>query len=558
VSRPYRRAIRQVDQLIDAGNSLSGNEPNCGFLNLGDGTFATVSALSGIDFPDDARALALTDWDGDGDLDVWVSNRTAPMLRFLRNEAPAGRSLMVRLEGLDASRDAAGARVEVRLHGAPDRPLVRTVKLGEGYLGQGSRWLHFGLGGEPVIDSVRVRWPGGRTDALRGVRADTAVTFTQGDAFPVSAPLKKPGPAGAAAPLAPEAPSLAGAVTLFHPLPFPSLPSERPDGTAWTVDDTAGPTLVNVFASWCPDCTSELEEWSASADAFRQAGVSPVVLSADGRDSRHDTTPQDAWKWLKAKGVPFAAGVLTDEAFRRLTRAHQQAFGAIVNLPIPTSFLLDGHGRLAAVYRGPVQATRVLADVAALEKAGPGASQSTALPFRGRWLQEPDPPDPAFWVNDLAAAGAWDETLHFFARHRDTLRRHRDFVLMAGALGGKLAEAGRHQPAIACYREALAKSPDHPDILNNLASLLATAPDPSLRRPKEAVDLATKATQLTGGSSASLLDTLASAHAAAGDFQAAAAAATRALELARKQPDQASLIPALEKALAAYREGRLP
>ena len=98
--RTYRESIRRVDQLMDSGNSFSGREPNCAFLNLGDGTFATVSALSGFDFPDDARAIALSDWDGDGDLDAWITNRTAPMLRFLRNDTPSSkRSLLLRLEG---------------------------------------------------------------------------------------------------------------------------------------------------------------------------------------------------------------------------------------------------------------------------------------------------------------------------------------------------------------------------------------------------------------------------------------------------------------------------
>ena len=52
--------------------------------------FANVSAVSGIDFPEDGRALCLVDWDHDGDLDFWLSNRTAPQLRFLRNDNAGG------------------------------------------------------------------------------------------------------------------------------------------------------------------------------------------------------------------------------------------------------------------------------------------------------------------------------------------------------------------------------------------------------------------------------------------------------------------------------------
>ena len=548
-----------MDQLIDAGVSFSGREPNCAFLNLGDNTFATVSALTGIDFPDDARAIALTDWDGDGDLDAWVTNRTAPTLRFLRNDTRNGRALTVRLAGLEANRDAAGARVEVRLADAPDRPVVRTVKLGEGFLGQSSRALHFGLGKADVVASLRVAWPGGAVDSLTNIPAGSAVTLTQGDRFPETSPLAARSTPEPASPLAEEPTALAGAVTLFHPVPFPSLPSTLPDGTPWQVDDTSGPVLVNLFASWCPDCAEELREWTAAADAFQKAGLKPVLLCADGRAEGRNSSPQDAWPWLHRLGVPFPAGTLTEEAFRRLVKTHQSVFGAVVDLPVPTSFLLDGRGHLAAVYRGRVPVTRILTDATAAVKNDATARTAAALPFPGRWLVAPDPPDPSLWLNDHAAAGAWDEALAFLARHRDALRRHRSHAAITATIADRLAAAGRQSDAIAMWREALTATPDDPAALNNLADLLANAADPALRRPAEAVALATKAVaRADAARAAAFLDTLAAAHAAAGDFKAAADTAARALDAARRQSAAAGLIPGITRALEAYRSGRRP
>ena len=548
-----------MDGLIDSGVSFSGNEPNCAFLNLGDNTFATVSALSGFDFPDDARAIALTDWDGDGDLDAWVTNRTAPTLRFLRNDTRKGRALTVRLAGLDANRDAAGARVELRLADAPDRPVVRTVKLGEGFLGQNSRALHFGLGEADAVASLRIAWPGGGTDSLTNIPANSVVTLTQGDRFPESSPFAARSAPEAASPLAADPPALAGAVTLFHPAPFPSLPSERPDGTPWQVDDTSGPVLVNLFASWCPDCAEELREWTAAADAFQRAGLKPVLLCADGRAAGRKSSPRDAWPWLQRLGIPFTAGTLTEEAFRRLVKSHQSIFGAVIDLPVPTSFLLDGRGRLAAVYRGRVPVARILADAAAAVKNDDAARSAAALPFPGRWLVTPEPPDPSLWLNDHAAAGAWDEALAFLARHREALRRHRSYAAITATIADRLAAAKRQGEAIAMWREALTATPDDPAALNNLADLLANAADPALRRPAEAVALASKAVaRADAASAAAFLDTLAAAHAAAGDFKSAADTAARALDAARRQPAAAGLVPGITRALEAYRSGRRP
>lgn len=244
--------------------------------------------------------------------------------------------------------------------------------------------------------------------------------------------------------------------------------------------------------------------------------------------------------------------MLTDEAFRRLTAAHRQLFGAIVNLPIPTSFLLDGKGRLAAVYRGPVSIERVLADVALADDKRAAA----ALPYAGQWLQPPDAPDPSFWLNDLVAQQSWDEAIAFFQRHLAALRPHKDFAVMAAALSEKLASAGRHAAAMAACEASLAKA-EAPAVLNNLASLLATAPDKSLRQPARAIVLAEKANNLTGDKVAAILDTLAAAHAAVGQFKSAAATAARALTLARAAGEVA-LISSLEKSHAAYAAGHEP
>src|SRR4029450_6779135 len=88
----YKMAYAAISELLFAGHSLSGHERNSLFLNTGPGPngrprrVATASLSTGFGFDDDSRAVGIVDWDDDGDLDVWISNRTAPRLRFLKNE----------------------------------------------------------------------------------------------------------------------------------------------------------------------------------------------------------------------------------------------------------------------------------------------------------------------------------------------------------------------------------------------------------------------------------------------------------------------------------------
>jgi tetratricopeptide (TPR) repeat protein len=98
------------------------------------------------------------------------------------------------------------------------------------------------------------------------------------------------------------------------------------------------------------------------------------------------------------------------------------------------------------------------------------------------------------------------------------------------------------------YEKALRIEPDSPGAGNDLAWLLATCGDAQFRDPPRAVELATRACDLTQHQSADLLDTLAAAHAAAGDFDAAVSRAEQALARAGANPP-----PALAERLALYR-----
>ena len=148
--------------------------------------------VSGIDFPDDGRGLAVVDWDHDGDLDLWLSNRSAPRIRFLRNNSTgANQSLMLHLigNGTTTNRDAIGARVEVTTTGEntdDDSHLkrIKTLRAGEGFLSQSSKWVGIGLGTAAGIEKVTVRWPGGSTETFTGVEPGGRYTLEQGSGEP--------------------------------------------------------------------------------------------------------------------------------------------------------------------------------------------------------------------------------------------------------------------------------------------------------------------------------------------------------------------------------------
>jgi tetratricopeptide (TPR) repeat protein len=101
------------------------------------------------------------------------------------------------------------------------------------------------------------------------------------------------------------------------------------------------------------------------------------------------------------------------------------------------------------------------------------------------------------------------------------------------------------------FDEALRLRPDWAAALKEYAWMLATHPDPAVRNPQRAIDLASRGVALTRRQQPALLDALGAAYAAAGRFDDATASARAALELlARADPE--AIAAAVAKRLAAY------
>ena len=121
------------------------------------------------------------------------------------------------------------------------------------------------------------------------------------------------------------------------------------------------------------------------------------------------------------------------------------------------------------------------------------------------------------------------------------------------ARGDAYLSVGKHREAIADFEEALKKESDNPGLLNNLAWVLATSPDDELRDGKRALELATKACELTDYKQAHILSTLASAYAELGDFEKARDWSEKAVAAADKESEQ---YEHLVKELESYKQNK--
>jgi tetratricopeptide (TPR) repeat protein len=99
------------------------------------------------------------------------------------------------------------------------------------------------------------------------------------------------------------------------------------------------------------------------------------------------------------------------------------------------------------------------------------------------------------------------------------------------ARGDALLSFGQHADAVSDYNKALELNKEDSGLLNNLAWVLATSPEDNLRDGARAIELATKACELTEYKQAHILSTLASGYAETGDFETAIKWSTKAVEI---------------------------
>ena len=135
-------------------------------------------------------------------------------------------------------------------------------------------------------------------------------------------------------------------------------------------------------------------------------------------------------------------------------------------------------------------------------------------------------------ANLLMNLGRLDEAVIHFER---TVTLDPGFSHARYEYGLILQRQGNFTAAVEQFQEIVDRDPKHVAALNNLAWLLATCPENTVRNGNRAVEAGITAERLSGGKVPEILDTLAAAYAEAGNFSNAVATIKTAQALAASQ-----------------------
>lgn len=170
--------------LANGGPQMARLEPNVLFRNLGDGTFADITATAGTGSLGKGHGATFADFDRDGDLDLYAGlgghyDADTWANALYRNDGPAQHYLSIELVGTQANRSAIGTRVAAFAAG---RTIRAQRQSGFGFGSSNEPLLHLGLGSATRVDSLHVLWPGHARQRFFDLPVDCRIRIAQREA----------------------------------------------------------------------------------------------------------------------------------------------------------------------------------------------------------------------------------------------------------------------------------------------------------------------------------------------------------------------------------------
>lgn len=148
------------------------------FKNNGDLTFSNKSPSWIKTKPSFSNGSIYVDLDNDGDLEIVVNNLNEPVF-ILENKSIGSNHLRLKFEGPEQNRFGIGTKAI--LYNKTKKQVAENFT-SKGYMSTVSPILHFGLGKENKIDSLKIRWPNGRFQLLKNINANQTILIKYSDA----------------------------------------------------------------------------------------------------------------------------------------------------------------------------------------------------------------------------------------------------------------------------------------------------------------------------------------------------------------------------------------
>ncbi|MFY0627106.1 MAG: VCBS repeat-containing protein [Reichenbachiella sp.] len=153
------------------------NEGNVGFIKFD-------SDESGMNEISESNSVAVFDSEGDGDLDMIISNTNRAVFYYENTTSDQANLndrnwIEVKLVGTTSNRDGIGTVLELKT----SENVQHRLSHGVGFLSQSLLPIHFGLGSESSIDELVIKWPSGLEERYINLTTNKILEFTEGEGY---------------------------------------------------------------------------------------------------------------------------------------------------------------------------------------------------------------------------------------------------------------------------------------------------------------------------------------------------------------------------------------
>ena len=151
------------------------------FQNNGQLNFEDISEISGIDQPSFSNGMAYGDLDNDGDLDVVINNidKEAFIYENQTSNIGHGNYLKIKLRGPKDNLNGIGSRLKL----ITDSEIQTIDQMPtRGFQSSVSNVLHFGLGKQARVDTLKVKWPDGKVTIKTDIDANQTLLLSYDNA----------------------------------------------------------------------------------------------------------------------------------------------------------------------------------------------------------------------------------------------------------------------------------------------------------------------------------------------------------------------------------------
>jgi tetratricopeptide (TPR) repeat protein len=379
-SPAYEQGWNAINELIRSDGTWSGYERNVFYANNRDGTFSNVSGAVALDFLEDGRAFALSDFDHDGRQELFLKNRNAPQLLILKNivqNLPP--SISFRLRGTKSNRDAIGAVITIETETGKQ---TRELRAGSGFLSQHSKEIFFGLGDAKGPLNASIHWPSGLVQHLHGLPYGHRILVEEGsnnfhaEAFRPIPPVQSVGAVQSKENR--EQLPLVVDSWLLAPITAPDFSLSCIDGNTHNLATLQGKlVLLHLWVSGSADCEKDLALFARSHAAWKDRGLQLLSVNLDD--------PPDAEKLkalARARSYSFPILLASGDFAAVYNIIYRNLFDRHRDLPLPTSFLIEEQGKIVKIYQGPLRPGQLEEDFQNIPRTN-AQRLMLGLPFTG-------------------------------------------------------------------------------------------------------------------------------------------------------------------------------